>query len=121
MFTKSFTDPQGQTFEAAVFMVRQAALSTNQNSTLQSGENGYKDASMSDQVSDSLSYQMLYFTSQESLDAGNDPYPLFNVETPSGMMGDEKLWFRANDLDETYSGLSAAGAAEKHCQEVALA
>ena len=121
MFTKSFTDPQGTSFTDAVFIVRQANMTDNRFSITRLGSEGYKNATVEDTTNKNLAYQMLYFKNQAALDEGKDPYPLFNTDTPSGEMGDEKLWFRVDGLGAEYDGLTAAEASEKHCQEVVLA
>lgn len=126
MFTKNgeWTNPQGTTHTDAVFAVSKAEMTSNKSSRLDASS-GYADAVMVDTSQTNLSYQMLYWPNQAALDAGTEPYPLTNagVVTPDPAMQsdmEEKLWFRVSNLDSSYDGLTAAQAAEKHCQEVVL-
>jgi len=126
MFTKEgeWTNPQGTTHMDAVFSVSKAEMTSNKSSRLDTSS-GYAGSTMINTSQTNLSYQMLYWPNQAALDAGTEPYPLTNtgVVIPDPAMQsemEEKLWFRASNLDASYEGLTAAQSAEKHCQEVVL-
>jgi len=118
MFTKTFTDPQGETHTDAVFYVARVHYSVNTNEStnynIEANIDGSGKATDND-TSSNLSYQMYYWANQAAKDAGNLPYILANTT-------DVGEWFYVANLhtDANYNSLTAEQMAEKHCQEVVL-
>lgn len=110
MFTSPFKDPQGTTFEAAVFQVLRSDFSSNINETF-----GYEirdgvGSVDSETANFSLNYRIGYWPAQEDKDAGSPPYILIDPTTYNSD-------FASYTLDaETYTGLTAETAAEAHCK-----
>lgn len=116
MFTKTFTDPQGQTHTNAVFETAEANYSDNQAEDYRFDiAQGDSDSSKTSNSSSGnyLRYKMYYWTSQAARDASMLPYILASV-SPVGQ------WFTASDIDASYDGLPAALKAEKHAEFVIL-
>lgn len=111
-FTRAnFEDPQGITHELAVFEIARANLSSNSNSifTNRLGE----EPQLDEVVNVNLTYDVFFWPSQESKDAGKPPYLLTNA-------GDGGNTFYLNITDNRYSGMDSLQAAELHCTTVTL-
>ncbi len=117
MFTKTFTDPQGVTHTDAVFETAISYYSENasEDYTFQIS-NGDAETSKTSNTHEgnNLRYRIYYWASQEARDAGLLPYVLANSD-PIGE------WFEVQNLDNSYTNLTAALKAERHCETVTLA
>lgn len=110
MFTISFTDPQGTTYEAAVCQVLQASFTENNSESFEFDITTSTGAVTNSYANLSLNYRMGYWPTQEAKDAGAPPYTLIDRIT---FLPD----FAEYSLEaETYSGLAAEAAAELHCK-----
>lgn len=117
MFTKTFTDPQGQTHTNAVFETAEASYSESNTDDYRFDiAQGDLDSSKTTNSSTTsyLRYKMYYWTSQAARDAALLPYVLASTD-PIGP------WFTVSELDSSYDSLSAALKAEKHSEFVILA
>jgi len=115
MFTKTFTDPQGQTHTNAVFMAAYANYTSNKSENHNFNiETGLAETNTDNNAH--LQYRMYYWTNQAAKDAGNLPYVLANTNV--GQIGEVHY---LNQFSAEYDGLTAEQKAEKHCQDVVLA
>jgi len=110
MFTAAFTDPQGTTYDAAVFQVLRTSFTENKSETYEFDIGADKGAVSNDTSSFSLNYRIGYWPTQLAKVDGNPPYILIDSETYSADFADYSL-----DA-ELYAGLSAEAAAELHCK-----
>lgn len=105
-FTASFVDAQGTNFDAAYFEIQNASLNRGQEEVVsQNPEAGELVSRVSG--SNQLSYQMLYWVSEQHKIDGKLPYKLANSAGVN---------FYANNLGTEYDGLGAEECADLHCQ-----
>lgn len=105
-FTAAFTDAQGTAFTEAYFEVQNVTLNRGTNEVVnRQPDNGELKSDIS--ATNQLSYQMLYWISEQHKLDGKLPYKLTY---------DNGVNFYANNLGLEYDGLSAEEAADLHCQ-----
>lgn len=109
MFTATYTNPQGITHSAAVFLVVDANMNENisSNNKYDFNTNTY---TTSDNANSSISLRAVYWANQASYDNGDIPFPLLKdpIEGDSWLYGDVS--------DSSYTGLSAVQKAELFLQ-----
>jgi len=110
MFTTGFTDPQGTTFEAAVFQVLRSDFTINTSETYSFDIREQVGSAANETSNFSLNYRMGYWASQDAKESGAPPYTLIDPNTYSSD-------FASYTLDGAlYSELEAEAAAELHCK-----
>ena len=110
MFTAAFTDPQGTTYDAAVFQVLRTSFTENNSETYEFDIAQSTGAVASGSSSFSLNYRIGYWPTLTAKSAGAPPYTLIDSATYDPDFADYSL-----DA-ELYAGLSAEAAAELHCK-----
>lgn len=136
MLNLSFTNPQGDNFQSAVFVVGEAYFTSQSNKSFAlNTADGYNKATTeaSDSGNNELRYRVFYWPTQQAFDDGLDPYILNSAFDPElnpdpatqsvkdTRSTDEKLWHRPVNLGEAFTSLPAEEMAEKHLREVVLA
>jgi len=121
MLIVSFIDPQQTQQTDAIVKILSADFNESKSSRLDTA-GGYINATHVENINTHLSYQAIYWTSKEKMDAGAAPYALINQKAQNeGMPIEDNNWFRENNLHADYQGLTPIKAAEKHLLDVVFA
>lgn len=110
MITSPLTIPQGQSFEAAILVVKSSSFQINkaENFSLNLGS---ETPAVNTRSTNQLNCSFYFWPNEESYTQGLMPYTLSNSQIG---MGEN---FSTNNLDQSYLGLSAEDAAYKYLQE----